>query len=738
MRRAILFTIAAALGAALVPQAGAQTAPPFLIRVQQGTNVQFVGDGGTLHFPADGIGRPVDGEIAIQYTGTAPNSYANLNQILLSGPADYAITYEPNLSEGPLVLPPGSSPVSVKLRYTPSNSRGAAGKVTFNYSNETGRTGSFSVNLSGTAPEFAFSYQVQPNGNTVQLAPGTTVALPATALNQTASALITLTNRGTGAGAVNAVTLSGSDKFAVAGAPLLPATVDPAKTITFSVRFTPTEFAAVTADVQVDFTGASLQFRVSGSGLGPAYAYAVVDAGGGAAAVEPNGLIRLPDATVGGERTSVVVRVTNTGNDNATISTLSISGAGFILAETPIMPYTLLPEGSIAFRVQFGPTTPGRTVGRLRIGNDNFDVAGTALGPNMTFSYAAAGSTSSVAAGGTVVLPAVAVGETSTVQFTVKNEGTAPQDVISISASGTGTVFSVSGLPSLPRRIEAGAGVTFTVSFAPVTTGASAGTLKVDTQTFALSGSGNPPAALPSYTFTGSSGSVEPAQQPAVGLTLASPYGLALNGVLTLKFTSDVFADDPAVQFSSGGRTVNFTIPAGTRQAVFANGATQMRLQSGTVAGTITVTPSFTTVGGGIDMTPSAPQAATMTVAQSAPRLSSVVVSAKANNSITVQVTGYATGRNLTQLDFQFTAVSGENLGTSRLTLPVEPTFSAWYQSSGSAAYGSQFTATVTFTLAGDITNTKTITALADTIQSISATLTNRQGVSNSMTVSVK
>ena len=107
-------------------------------------------------------------------------------------------------------------------------------------------------------------------------------------------------------------------------------------------------------------------------------------------------------------------------------------------------------------------------------------------------------------------------------------------------------------------------------------------------------------------------------------------------------------------------------------------------------------------------------------------------------SGFTLLVSGYATGRAITQMEFQFTPVSGENLGAAKVTIPVEPTFNAWYQSSASAAYGSQFTATVPFTLAGEVRNTSQVTSLADAIQSVSVTLTNRQGVSSASSVNLK
>jgi hypothetical protein len=239
---------------------------------------------------------------------------------------------------------------------------------------------------------------------------------------------------------------------------------------------------------------------------------------------------------------------------------------------------------------------------------------------------------------------------------------------------------------------------------------------------------------MPDYRFTGAAGAQQPLQQIATGLTLAAAYPLNLNGTLTLTFNSDVFSNDPAVQFAVGGRTVNFIIPAGATQAVFPNNATQLGLQTGTVAGTITLTPSFIT-DGGINLTPAIPPSLNLTVAQSAPRLLSLQVSGKTASTLNLLITGYATGRTLTQIDIQFTPVAGENVATTKLSLPVGPSFTAWYQSTASQAFGSQFTLTLPLTLQGDLTNVTTLTAA---VQSVSVTLTNNQGVSSSQSVSLQ
>jgi hypothetical protein len=228
---------------------------------------------------------------------------------------------------------------------------------------------------------------------------------------------------------------------------------------------------------------------------------------------------------------------------------------------------------------------------------------------------------------------------------------------------------------------------------------------------------------------------VDAASQPAVGLQLDRSYALPLSGTLTLAFNSEVFANDPAVQFATGGRTVNFTIPAGQTAAVFPNNRNTISLQSGTVAGTITLTPSFVTTEGNINLTPVTPPALNLTVAQTAPRLLSVQLQGKTASGFTLLVTGYATGRSVTQMDFTFTPVVDIAVSTSRLTLNVEPSFTAWYSSMPSQAFGSLFTATVPFTMQGDLGN---LTNLSDAIQAVSVTISNRQGQSTSARVELR
>jgi hypothetical protein len=155
-------------------------------------------------------------------------------------------------------------------------------------------------------------------------------------------------------------------------------------------------------------------------------------------------------------------------------------------------------------------------------------------------------------------------------------------------------------------------------------------------------------------------------------------------------------ADDPAIQFSAGGRTLNFTIPAGQTSAF----STAPLVQTGTVAGAIKLTVRLTAAGQ--DITPTPTPAITVQVARSAPVVRTVQV-VRTGGGFEIKVTGYSTPRQMTQAVFSFTAAAQGGLQTTSLTVPLGTAFTAWYAGTPSAQFGSQFLYTQPFTVQGEI-----------------------------------
>ena len=237
----------------------------------------------------------------------------------------------------------------------------------------------------------------------------------------------------------------------------------------------------------------------------------------------------------------------------------------------------------------------------------------------------------------------------------------------------------------------------------------------VDSSGVLGSGTEQMTVGLPATTaasITGLPPSTAPATQQSVTVTLANPYPAAVTANLTLTFAPTSGADDPSVQFSTGGRTAQVTVPAGSIAAV-----TNVGVQTGTVAGTIGITAQL--VAGGIDVTPTPAPSATIIVTAGAPVITGVAAS-RTSTGFTVTVTGYASNRGVDTGAYQFSASAGATLTTSQVSTPITSLFTQWYSSAGSAPFGSQFTLTQPFNVNGS----------ASSILSVSVTLTNALGTS--------
>src|SRR5262249_40912110 len=162
---------------------------------------------------------------------------------------------------------------------------------------------------------------------------------------------------------------------------------------------------------------------------------------------------------------------------------------------------------------------------------------------------------------------------------------------------------------------------------------------------------------------------------------------------------------DPSVQFATGGNAVKFTIPPNTSLAQFS--IPNMALQTGSVAGTITLTATFS--AGGKDITPSPAPSASIRIAPAPPSIRSVTATRTATG-FTVTVVGFVTTKDISQAVFHFNGTPGSNLQTTDVTVPVQQIFSGWYADPASSVYGSQFTFVQTFNVQGDTSAVASVT----------------------------
>jgi len=218
--------------------------------------------------------------------------------------------------------------------------------------------------------------------------------------------------------------------------------------------------------------------------------------------------------------------------------------------------------------------------------------------------------------------------------------------------------------------------------------------------------------APPTATLSGLPSSVGPAQQFPISIALSSPYAAAVAGQAIITFSPESGPPDRTVQFASGGTTANFNIPIGST----AND-TPIMVQTGTVAGTLTI--SLRLVAGGIDITTNPAPAITAQIVRGAPVIRNVSVN-RSGGSISIVVTGYSTAREVTQAVFSFNATSGQTLqpSASSITVDVSSLFGNWFQDANNSQFGSVFIFSQPFTITGD----------ASAVLPTKVTLTNRVG----------
>ncbi len=227
---------------------------------------------------------------------------------------------------------------------------------------------------------------------------------------------------------------------------------------------------------------------------------------------------------------------------------------------------------------------------------------------------------------------------------------------------------------------------------------------------------------FPPSTVTIRPAEVPPGQQQTVTIDVANPLPAAVDGVVRLTFVAeDGGPADPAMGLNTPDRrTATFRLTAGQTQAVFPS---TLMLQSGTVAGTITLTVSLT--ANGVNVTPNPAPQQIIRIPAAAPVIDSIVAR-RAGNAINVEIVGFATGREVASAEFQFTG--GTTLTQSSFTVQTAAAIRAWFQDARAVEFGSLFKLTMPFTITGD----------ANQITQVSVVLVNGAGRSTARQVNVQ
>jgi len=174
------------------------------------------------------------------------------------------------------------------------------------------------------------------------------------------------------------------------------------------------------------------------------------------------------------------------------------------------------------------------------------------------------------------------------------------------------------------------------------------------------------------------------------------------------------------IQFanSAGGRTATFTIAAGSTQASF-SGSSTIPVETGTLAGKITLTVT-SILSAGVDVTPNPQPTASITTSPTPPSIQTVTFT-QTSGGLTVVVTGFSSSRDMSTGLFQFAPSTNATVASqSGVTVQLAAPFTAWYGTTTSNQYGSEFMLTVPFTVQGNPAD----------IVAVTVTLTNSKGTS--------
>jgi hypothetical protein len=408
-----------------------------------------------------------------------------------------------------------------------------------------------------------------------------------------------------------------------------------------------------------------------------------------------------------GTSLAVPFEITNISSASATVDLLTVTGAGFSVsnANAPALPVSLAAQQSVAFTVVF--QAPGTGIFSATLNSVGISVTLTATVPvELTYQWIVSGMAAQPLSAPPVTFGTVLVGESLSIEIVALNQTSSMLTVPSTAVTGNG--FSLIGPSPGGRTILPAASIAFEIQFVPTAAGASTGTLTIGGQSYALTGTGAiPPFPQPEIVLT----LPEPdsAQQGTVAVNFTAASQISTTGTVTLTFLPNAAipgAADPGIVFASGGQSVSFDVFIGNTQANF-NGPLTMPFQTGTTAGTLTVTV----------------QLGTNTVQQSITIVPAVVAvtaaqGVRSTGTVEVDLTGFDNTRTAGALQFTFYDASGNEIAAP-IQANGSSSFAAYFQNSA----GGTFELKAIFPVLGDTSQIAAFQAVVTNSAGTAATL---------------
>ncbi len=342
--------------------------------------------------------------------------------------------------------PSGTIPVgqgsTIQIQFAPTSAGAVSGSLTI-VSDASNSPLAISITGTGTQTGMAITPSALTFGNVV--------------VGQSGAQSVKLTNSGSSNLTLNLATVTGTG-FGISGLSL-PTTLTAGQSLSFNAQFAPTSAGAAAGSITFTDSAPGSPHVVSMAGTGT---QAQLNATPSSAA--------FGNVTTGTSN-SQTVSLTNNGSATVTISSVTVTGAGF--STTGITaPVTIAAGKAATFNAVFGPSSAGSVTGTITLASDapnsplSISLSGTGVAATRLLGL----STSALNFGN------VNVGNSSSLSTTLTNNGNSNVLISSVNVSGAG--FSASGLNS-GETLTPSQSVTVTAQFAPTVAGLVSGSVSI-------------------------------------------------------------------------------------------------------------------------------------------------------------------------------------------------------------------------------------------------------------------
>ena len=363
-------------------------------------------------------------------------------------------------------------------------------------------------------------------------------------------------------------------------------------------------------------------------------------------------------------------RLSNTGTSNITISSVSVTGAGYSLSGLSF-PMTLGPGNSAQFQVIFAPLVQGRVDGSIGF-------TSSASSSTLYVSLHGTGASTGVLSASPSSINFGTAGNNVTQLAALTNTGTASVTVQQISASGSG--FAVSHA-ALPWKLASGQSATFSISFTPTAGSTSSGSVSIvsnaydSTLSIPLTGAGASAGILSANPTSNSFGSVQ------VGSSASQYQSVTNSGGSNVNISQ---ANVSGSGFSISGLSLPITLTPGqsyTFSTVFAP------TSSGTASGSIAIVSDASNSNLTIALSGSATASGQLLLSPATLDFGSITVGQNKSLTATLSASGSSvtvSSASTSNPEFSLSGVSFPLALAAGQSAPVSVTFTP--QSSGTAS----------------------------------------------------